>query len=174
MIDWSLIKRTIYQWAEAEARRVDGTPANYDFIWENQSEMRPPLPYGSLSFLSGPIRIFQDELRKEGNDFLNSGLREITVQVNLYGVKAFEVSEFLMGGIERPTVLDKFNSGGLAYISVSSVRNLTYLNGSKFESRFQFDVRFRVAHNFVDTEQGWFDKVEFTNELNNKSELIDP
>jgi hypothetical protein len=172
-MNWGTIMKAIYDWAISQARLKSGIPT-YDFMWEDQSEHRLSPPYGSLKISSGPVRIFQDELRKNGGNFLNSGLREITLQVNLYGEKALEVSDFLSGGIERPTVLEMFQSAGLAYVSASAVRNLTRLTGPRYESRFQFDVRFRLAHNFVDVGQGYFDKVEFTNGLNDKTELIDP
>lgn len=172
-MNWEYIKKAIYDWAISQARLKSGIPT-YDFMWENQSEHRLNPPYGSLNFTSGPVRIFQDELRKEGNNFLNSGLREITLQVNLYGEKALDVSSFLHGGIERPTVLEMFHVGGLAYVSASAIRNLTRLNGPRYESRFQFEVRFRLADNFVDVNQGYFDHVEFKNGLDDKTELIDP
>lgn len=172
-MNWETIEKAIYDWATSQARLKSGIPT-YDFMWEDQSEHRLTPPYGSLKFTQGPVRIFQDELRKEGSDFLNSGLREITLSVNLYGEKAFEVSDFLNGGIERPSILEMFNSSGLAYINATAVRNLTRLTGARYESRFQFDVRFRLAHNFVDTAQGYFDKVEITNELDNTTETIDP
>lgn len=173
MNDWEVLQKAIYDWAVGQARLFSEI-STYEFIWENQSEHRPAPPYGTINFTQGPQRIFQDEVRKVGNDFLNSGLREITLQVNLYGEKAFEISDFLQGGIERPTVLEKFNSGGLAYISASPVRNLTRLNGPRYESRFQFEVRFRLAQNFVDNGSGYFDKVELTNEIDDSVETIDP
>lgn len=173
MINWSDVKKGIYSWAKSQAREYPGSPQTFDFMWEDQSEHKLTAPYGTLKFITGPVRIFQDETRKEGNDFLNSGLREITLSVNLYGDKAFEVANFMNSGIERSVVLEMFQSVGLAYIQATTLRNLTRLVSARYESRFQFDVRFRIAENIVDGA-GYFDKVEITNEFNNGEKLIDP
>ncbi|WP_413777270.1 LIC_12616 family protein, partial [Streptococcus pneumoniae] len=61
--------------------------------------------------------------------------------------------------IQDPLILEMFQAIGLAYISETSIRDLTRPIGPRFEKRYQFDVRFRLADN-NETNPGVIEEVQ--------------
>jgi hypothetical protein len=158
MIDWQAIENTIQGWVKDQT--------DLPVIWEDQSEARPDGPYGSVRMLTGPLRKGHDEFQK-GEDpekFQTSGLREFSVSVNIYRAEAFSKCSHLHSTIEDVLILDTFRAAGLAYIAASAVRNLTKLSGSRYESRFQFDVRFRLT-DVNESDPGLIEHVEIEDEI---------
>jgi hypothetical protein len=159
MIDWQVIENAIQGWVKDET--------DLPVIWEDQSEARPDGPYGSVRMLTGPLRKGHDEFQKSATEdkFQTSGLREFSVSVNIYRADAFSTCSHLHSTIEDVLVLERFQNVGLAYIAASGIRNLTKLSGSRYESRFQFDVRFRLT-DVNETDPGVIEHVEIENEIN--------
>lgn len=159
MINWSDIKKTLVTWVLENAINAEGEelPAG-QAIWEDQSEQRPAGEYASLKVISGPRRVGHDTVTNSTPDFVVSGLREFTLSVNLYRDKAIERASSLHSGIQNPLVLNAFQAIGLAYVSETELRDLTRPIGTRFESRYQFDVRFRLADN-IDVNPGVIEEV---------------
>lgn len=150
MINWTQIRQTLVTWVRTNA--IDNTTDPLDagqVIWEDQSEQRPVGEYASLKLLAGPRRVGHDTLTNSTPDFIVSGLREFTLSVNLYRDKSFERISSLMSGLHNPLILEAFQAIGLAYTGESDVRDLTRPVGSRYEKRFQFDVKFRIADNIA-------------------------
>ncbi len=148
MINWNQIRQTLVSWVRENAINNDSEAfESGQVIWEDQSDQRPSGEYASLKIINGPRRIGHDTLTNGAPDFTVSGLRELSLSVNLYRDKSFERISSLVSGLHNPLVLEVFQSIGLAYIGESDVRDLTRPVGSRYEKRFQVDVRFRLADN---------------------------
>lgn len=161
MIDFQAFRLAIIDWVSA----ATDLP-NDKMVWEDQSESRPPRPYVSLKLINPGQRKGHDVLiPAESSGYHNAGLREFMLSVNLYGAESFEKSYMAMSGIEDPLVLEEFKSKGIAYIACSQLRDLTRSVAGRYESRHQFDVRFRLADNMA-VDPGTIEKVEITDEIN--------
>lgn len=163
MIDFATLDTTFHTWVMEVCELDDG-----QVIFEDQSEVRPSGPYASIDYLTGLGRKGHDQFNpKPGDDgkFRTSGLREFTLSVNLYRAGAFEKANTLFSTIEEVMNLARFQDVGLAYISASPVRDLTRLSGPRLESRFQFDIRFRITDEIV-SDPGYFTKVEVEDQIN--------
>lgn len=157
MIIWSEIKKVLHDWAAEITDQVT--------IWEDQSEQRPDGPYNSLKITSGPGRIGTDQFEKgEGEKFAVSGLREFTLSVNIFRVDAFAKAHYLNSSIEEPMILIRFQDIGMAYINATPIRDLTRLMGPRYESRSQFDVRFRIADT-IESDPGIIESVVIEDEI---------
>lgn len=152
MINWTLVKKTLHTWAA----EISGQQT----IWEDQSEQRPDGPYNSLKITSGPGRIGTDQFEKRNDDkFQTSGLREFTLSVNIFRADAFSKAHNLNSSIEGVMILERFQAIGMAYINATPIRDLTRLMGPRYESRYQFDIRFRIADTIV-SDPGLIENVE--------------
>lgn len=159
MIIWSEVKKVLHKWAAEISEQTT--------IWEDQSEQRPDGPYCSLKIISGPGRIGTDQFEKgEGDTFSVSGLREFTLSVNIFRVDAFDKAHYLNSSIEEPMILARFQDAGIAYINATPVRDLSRLMGPRYESRGQFDVRFRIADT-IESDPGMIETVELEDDLSN-------
>lgn len=159
MINLPLIKETLVKWVQDNALNAsDEDLGAGQVIFEDQSEQRPSGEYASLKVIAGPQRIGHDVLLNSTPEFSISGLREFTLSVNLYRTDALERVTRLHSKIQDPLILEMFQAIGLAYISETTIRDLTRPVGPRFEKRFQFDVRFRLADNIA-TDPGWIEVV---------------
>ncbi len=160
MINWPLIQEVFVKWVDENALNFNGEDLGPgQVIFEDQSENRPAGPYASLKILTGPQRIGHDVLMNSTPHFTISGLRELTLSVNLYRNDALERAASLHSKIQDPLILEMFQAIGLAYISETSIRDLTRPIGPRFEKRYQFDVRFRLADN-NETNPGVIEEVQ--------------
>lgn len=163
MINFDLIDSILHKWVMEVCELEDS-----QVIFEDQSEVRPVGPYASIDYLTGIGRKGHDQFDPKADaegKFRTSGLREFTLSVNLYRAGSFEKANHLNSSIEEVMNLARFQDIGLAYISATPVRDLTRLQGPRLESRFQFDVRFRLADNLV-SDPGYYNKVEVENQIN--------
>lgn len=162
MINWPLIQEVLVGWVNDNALDAEGKDLGPgQVIFEDQSENRPNGEYASLKIIAGPQRIGHDVLLNSAPDFSISGLREFTLSVNLYRTNALERVSSLHSRIQDPLVLEVFQAIGLNYISETPIRDLTRPVGPRFEKRFQFDVRFRLADNIA-TNPGVIEEVNAT------------
>lgn len=164
MINFATIETALVAWVMTQATSSEGALPSGQVIWEDQSEQRPDGEYASLKFINGPQRIGHDVLLNATPDFTISGLRELVLSVNLYRVNAFQRAFALHSSIQDPLVLEAFQAAGLFYVSETAVRNLTRPVGPRFENRFQFDVRFRLADNIA-TNPGVIEEVGIDGEV---------
>lgn len=159
MIQWPLIQEVFVKWVQDNALNYNDEDLGAgQVIFEDQSEQRPSGPYASLKVIAGPQRIGHDVLLNATPDFSISGLREFTLSVSLYRTDALERAASLHSKIQDPLILEMFQAIGLAYISETPIRDLTRPVGPRFEKRFQFDVRFRLADNIA-TNPGLIEEV---------------
>lgn len=159
MINWRLIQEVLVKWVQDYALNYSEEDLGEgQVIFEDQSEQRPNGEYASLKVIAGPQRIGHDVLLNATPDFSISGLREFTLSINLYRTDALERAASLHSRIQDPLVLEMFQAIGLAYISETPIRDLTRPVGPRFEKRFQFDVRFRLADNIA-TNPGVIEEV---------------
>jgi hypothetical protein len=142
-------------------------------IWENQAEARPPKPYMSLQFITGPRKIGQDD-EKVGLDgkVFKKGIRELTLSVNFMGQDAFWELSKLQEAITLPTARQMLLEDNLVLIRDNGVRDLTALMDNRFESRAQVDLDFRLTSEVKDLDSTVIETVILNNDLDNSTTQI--
>lgn len=165
MLDLTLQKKAIYEWAKQELEM--------EFIWADQNAHRPNKPYGAMKIIPGFSKIgATDNITHKLDGVFNvAGTREFTLSLNCYGDSALERANFVSSSIEKPTVIEKFSVAGLVVVKVEQVNDLSKLMDNAYETRSQIDVKFRLAQ-IVEDEIGIIETVELKNNMNGKTTII--
>lgn len=165
MLDLTLQKKAIYEWAKQELEM--------EFIWSDQNAHRPNKPYGSMKIIPGFSKIgATDNITHKLDGVFNvAGTREFTLSLNCYGDSALERANFVSSSIEKPTVIEKFSVAGLVVVKVEQVNDLSKLMDNAYETRSQIDIKFRLAQ-VVEDEIGIIETVELKNNMNGKTTII--
>jgi len=112
-------------------------------VWANQSSQKPPRPYMTL-FIPTPSRpLHPEESRVTETQYRKTSQREADVSMNVYGHEAIEALSSLQSRIQNEQFSEKFRKKNIAVIDVGSVRDLSALLDTAWESRAQCDMRFR-------------------------------
>ena len=158
----------IYTWLQRES----GLPAD-KVIWAEQSEHRPTLPYASVKFLNTSIRVGSiDHIKSDGDEFTTQGLRECVLSINIFGLGANDLMAKVRDSLDRPDVMDEFNTVGLSTIGEDGPRDLTELMETKYQERSQMDVSMYYAQERT-TSIVPIEEVVFENEILDEETAID-
>lgn len=166
MLNLTVQKKAIYDWAKLELEM--------EFIWADQDAHRPNKPYGSMKIIPGFTKIgATDNITHKLDGVFNvAGTREFTLSLNCYGSSALERANFVSSSLEKPTVIEKFNTAGLVIVKVEQVNDLSIVIDTAFETRSQVDIKFRIAQ-VVEDNIGFIEIVEIKNNNNGKTLIID-
>lgn len=145
-------------------------------IYARQGTPRPKLPYGSILVVNAGVRIGgQDELRVQGSNFSQSGLRRILVSINIFGEDANGKMSTLRDSLDRPDVIEEFERAGLAHHGEVGPNDLTELEDTSYPERSQLDLTLSYAKNYNGISVQPIDAVEVEGEVfsSPESEPID-
>ena len=137
----STIENAFYAWAYATG--VTTT------LWRYQNGPAPSLPYMTLN-LNNVTKVnwdYQTQTDEFGNAAL-MGNREVTLEINYYGVGAMEAFEKLTTSLQSFPVIETFAASGLHYVDKLSQFNLTELVDSTngYEERYFMELKFRYSN----------------------------
>lgn len=118
-------------------------------IYARQAGPRPTPPYGSILITNPAIRIGgQDELRANGDKFSQTGLRTTILSLNIFGEGANDKMNKLRDSLDRPDVIQEFESAGLAHHGEEGPTDLTELEDTSYLERSQMDLTVSYAKNY--------------------------
>ncbi len=143
-------------------------------IWSHQNAPKPPNPYISLTL--SPERSVGNEVRRRSDDsgVLDVlGRREATLSVGAYGAGAVETCDALWLNLQRPTIVDRCFSAGIAFVRADGTQDLTeLLDGRTWEERANLDLIVTYSRAITD-EPGTITEVDVTGELG-EPDLVTP
>lgn len=114
---------------------------------------RPPKPYVTIKVISGPIATGLDEYRLNvGGTFDVTGLRKYTVNLQAFGVEAYDILatlQTLIDNREKRAVLT--DQADISVVNRGAVTDLSELLETGYESRASLDITFNSS-TAIDTE----------------------
>lgn len=135
------ISNAIYDWITG----VTGVKA----IFSMQDGPVPPKPYIEINVLTGPMKLGgQDDLRRDGEEFTLTGPRNLMCSINVHGAEAFDILSKAHDSLDDPAVIDSLEAAGLTVIDEGNPTDLSELQETHFETRFQMDVEFGLASDY--------------------------
>jgi len=142
-------------------------------IWENQNA-----PRGALDFENGYYGLFTSDFGKEGQDAYSlssdedgdteiKGDRSFIIDVNYYGVNAFQKCINIQDFSESFSALNKLREFGIVLYDTADPMPLPTVLGSRFEERALIRLNLRVGH--VRKENtGYFNKLKINGSVNSQ------
>jgi len=139
------------------------SPSAATVIFADQNSPRPSDPYAVIRI--GTIsQLGQDELREIDPDTLlatTGGQRRATISVDYFGSNALENIMKASNSLEKWSLVDTFNTAGIAFIEKNDIQNLTAMLETKYQQRANFDFFIGFAEN-VEEDLGIIEEVELT------------
>lgn len=166
-IVFDTLQNSIYAWANANS------PIDVPVIWYYPNAPMPETTYISLNittFNKMAWDYIPRPLDDPGNVTLK-GDREITLNVQCYGINPMQILENLRTSVQTEIVKNLLNADGLAYFGTESIIDLTSLVDSRYESRASVDMYFRIGQQYSDI-LGTIATVEVTEEFFNAAEVL--
>lgn len=160
----------VYSWVKTT---MEGKINGDRIIWRDQSAPLPRRPCVTLKITDGP----RDVARSGNSVFHESGLSTVgvqsvvTVSVQIFGnskaapkVNAGQCAYDLNASLMLQSQLLPLRKSGIAVQDRGDVLNITALEETEFEERYQFDVQFGVARNVID-DVGTIENVNATGDV---------
>ena len=147
-------------------------------IWDRPDARRPSVPYMTLNYLTGPVRIAQlDEERvQDDGTIIMCATRNFTLSIKAYigDVRAKSHPDFwrpiqslsdLSGKLTTVAIRELFRKEGLAIMNIEGIQDITELLETGYEPRANMDILFSYSEQITDTHIGPnIDKVVITQE----------
>ena len=120
-------------------------------LWADQDGHQPKPPYIALKIISGPTKIgsmdemFMDETT---NTLKVDGLRTITLNIEVFGSDALEITTRLEASLQFPQVAEYFRARDMSAYDNSGITDVTELLETIYEQRASMDVFFYVPYEF--------------------------
>lgn len=169
-INVARIRSGIYNWIKEE---LSGTEISPDkIVWLNQDAPRPTRPYVGLDPLSGPSQDGHDESREVTPGFQDvTGNRKMSFTILAYGENSDILMCRLHSSLEKSSTRARLSTYGIALIRQDDVRDITTKLDTRSETRYQFDVMFRVTSSIED-ETNFIETVEVEDNINNTTQIV--
>lgn len=115
----------------------------------NQKGPRPARPYISLRFLNASQRVGSMDQNTTTEHTLagetkysvaTEGMRTAVASINVFGDNAIDTLAMIRDSLDRPDVIDRFESAGVSHISEGPINDLTELLETIYEERGQMDL----------------------------------
>lgn len=139
MIDFTKIDKAFYTWV----KNFTGESV----IWWDQNGPRPERPYLTLrkSSLLPLGHDFYADVESVSGFTKIGGVRQLTLQINHYGVNSIGVLEGLCTSlwIEEYSLL--LREAGITFLNRLAIQDLTDLLDTRFEDRSQMDMLFLIG-----------------------------
>ena len=145
-------------------------------IQGRQSEHRPPRPYAEVQYLTGPIKTGFDDSAYDStlNEWVISGPREVTLQINFFGSEALAELTTLVSSREDINVRAFFAVFGIVLVGFSGIRDLSAVESGSFQTRGHVDATFRLKSLVVPSGTVYIGSVEAENEINESTFVVEP
>lgn len=147
---------------------------NVTTIWYNQNAPRPALPYVTMDIREYEM-INRDWIAPldENCDSFFAGNREFTLVINYYGAGAIEALERLQTLGRSYDVQNQLLNSGVVYVNRVAMTNVAELLDTKWEERYQLEMRFRVSNQGITAPEtfnvGSIETVTGTGKVKNES-----
>lgn len=167
-LDWRQVQNTLRD----AFRAASGLSS---VIWARQNAPQPARPYATLQVIAGPLRLGaldeENDVYQAGNaageeiEQTFKGQREFTLSCQVFADTtadagtAYDYLSRAMSGLSLPSAQSLFVNVGLAVVSANGIQDLSALLETKWQSRAQMDVRFRIADSVVE-KTGYIATVE--------------
>ena len=158
------LKDAIYDWIK---KRTEGIIEQESILFRDQSQPLPPRPCVAMKFTSGPQRTgYQDNLVTDAVTGKTStgGQRTMVLSVQVFGntkvhsPMAEQLANDLNASLSLQSVLMDLRKARIAVFNQGEVTNLTEIEESEYEERYEFSVMLGVPENQVD-DPGYFTSV---------------
>ena len=157
--DYAVMKAALLGWLEQQSGSGMGSA-----IFLNQKADRPAKPYATIQVIADNIRTGEDDIRPEFDigtpalKFRTVGLREMTVQVQIYTVPAesptdVEAADRLNQALitlDHPSIHKFFNDANISILGHTSVIRLDEQLGERWERRASADLRIMYTAESID------------------------
>jgi len=176
--NYTAMKNSILQWL----RENSGVDMG-DTIFVNQVTNRPALPYATIQVIADNIKTGDDDVRPEYDagtpalKYRTVGLREMTIQVEIYTKPAEAVSDieaadrlnFALMALDHPILVQQFNDANISILGHTPVIRLDEQLGERWERRAVSDLRILYTAETIDDGGfgNWVDTVEIPTVENN-------
>ena len=133
-------------------------------IFLNQKVDRPAKPYATIQVIADNIRTGSDDVRPEYDGgvpdlkYRTVGLREMTVQVQIYTEPAASVTDVEAADrlnqalitLDHPSIHKQFNDANISILGHTSVIRLDEQLGERWERRASADLRIMYTAESID------------------------
>lgn len=175
--DYSAMKSSLLKWLREQSGAGMGKA-----IFLNQVGDKPAKPYATLQVIADNIKSGFDETRPEYDGgapalkYRTVGLREMTVNVQIYSEPAKTVSEIEAADrlnqalivLEHPSLVEQFNDANFNVLSHTPVSRLDEQLAERWERRASSDLRILYTAESIDDGSfgEWVETVEIPRESN--------
>ena len=142
------IRNALISWLNQQGQAISGP--NFRAILEDQSDVRPALPYASLK-ITGVARVDGvDGVRQESPGvFTQERMRSMTVSINVFAIEAQSILATILSTLDQESVINAFTAVGFSHYNDSEIRDLSALEAKGFQVRAQSDVDFYIVDSTV-------------------------
>ena len=169
--DYPAMKNSLLQWLREQSGAGMGKA-----IFLNQSTDRPPKPYATIQVIADNIKTGDDDIRPEYDGgtpalkYRTVGLREMTVQINIYTVPAESVSDIEAADrlnqalilLDHPSLVQQFNDANISILGHTPIIRLDEQLGERWERRASSDLRIGYTAESIDDGSfgNWVESVQ--------------
>lgn len=163
MFDLETIDKAIYDWVSEFTQTTT--------IWRNENAPSPILPY---------ITIFRESILPVGSEsFINvdvagistyGSINKTSLQVEYFGRNGAAVLESLSHSMLNEYYRIILRTAGMSVLKFNEIRDLSSLQDTKFEKRFQTIINMLLGTEFIVSTE-IIESVEMTGKIHNKEVL---
>jgi len=157
--NYTTMKNALLNWLRVNSGVDMGTA-----IFLNQKADRPPKPYATIQVIADNIKTGDDDVRQEFDDqvpmlkYRTVGLREMTVQVQIYSEPSESVSDieaadrlnYALMSLDHPSIVQEFNDANMSILGHTPLIRLDEQLGERWERRAASDLRILYTAESVD------------------------
>jgi len=145
---------------------ITETRTEKDTIWSNQDGEQPTPPYMTMNIISGPRNVGDDDfIDSDGNgNFEQRGLRQITLSLQAYGEKSFELLSRVQTLVQLPEIVQKFKAVKYSVSNLPPIVNISNLVEVNWESRHQMDILMYIPST-IEAPTTYIETVTYNNQL---------
>jgi hypothetical protein len=163
-MDIKTINKAIYDWISQFT--------NTKTIWRNENAPSPALPYITL-YIPSLLPIGTDSFIGVDGDGVSTyvGNNSFSLQVEYFGKDGLSVLESLLHSMNDDFYHTILRTAGLSVLKYSDIKDLTFLQDTKYEKRFLLDISMLLGSEYTVTTE-YIESVEMTGKIHNNLENI--
>lgn len=153
------LKSTLFDFTEAACSSV----VDLSITFAQQNAPIPDRPFVSIRLGAGDSN-GEDEKVMDGETMVIRGNRRRTIQFMIFADSPSDVVEYLRQGVNRPSVHQILEAGGLAFVREAGTIDASKVMNNSWDGRAQVDFQFSFGAEYED-EPGVIEHGTFEGEL---------